>query len=783
MEVSRGADGIIVTLSTTGNDATDDSLFSDAVTLLNAEGRGTLRVRGSITINSAHDFTGPISIIGDGADATINFKAGSPVKITWGAGWEPTDETHFDITTAALDSRVTITGGTPPAVGDHIIIWSEDQIEGVEPHYGPGHGQHPMEMHQVSYLESSVAYVDGFVVDEMTAAARARGVVATLKDGIKIDNIRLHWADAVDPADFAVAMKFNRCTNVTITNSVKCTNFSPGAFWFRFCSDVSCEASIMGLASRSTGDGVYGIVVDVVNGVQINSIIHGMRHSFTTTSGMIFDSSDSVSSIDTGTDTITAAGHGLVDGNAVNVTASVMPGGLTVDTPYWVVSGTTDTLKLAATPGGAAIDITTTGTAVVVHRESRFGTPLNVTFDGLVYVNAAVTAGPSYSGLISFDTHAEGWGIVCRADFIMAGLPGSVNYAGQFRSRNGVFKDCFVRGDNIRTQVGFRLMAEGCQVENCTLEGLWRGVIIQTLNGVNSPDSCSVTSSTFRRIHGNCILLTSGDDHRVSNNYFTDSSSNVGAVPLQTPSLIRADSGTGHLIFGNQMPKEANTFVLDPYTLDEDDITFTGNICTGYGAGTVGFGRGKVVTADHTTDQLTSTVSYHGFAEDEVIRFSSDDTLPLGLYPHVDYYVIKTSDTVFQVELSLGGGAIDFTDNGTGTHTSWTGTTHSLESTYQPVNQTDPRGTSTAADGATAPSVAGLAVLVTANTSPTTLNNLVDGTYGQKVIVMVDTNTTVQDGSAMQLDGGANFAPSTAGGSLTLYFNGTSWDEIARATY
>ena len=68
-----------------------------------------------------------------------------------------------------------------------------------------------------------------------------------------------------------------------------------------------------------------------------------------------------------GTDVITAAGHVLTDGDTVELSLSgaegdVLPTGLAADTTYYARDVSGDTLKLAATSGGAAIDITGVGT-------------------------------------------------------------------------------------------------------------------------------------------------------------------------------------------------------------------------------------------------------------------------------------------------------------------------------------------------------------------------------------------------------------------------------------
>lgn len=64
------------------------------------------------------------------------------------------------------------------------------------------------------------------------------------------------------------------------------------------------------------------------------------------------------------TDTITSTAHGLSDGDILRLTNSggALPGGLAADTDYYVIQATADTFKVSTAQGGAAIDITSTGT-------------------------------------------------------------------------------------------------------------------------------------------------------------------------------------------------------------------------------------------------------------------------------------------------------------------------------------------------------------------------------------------------------------------------------------
>lgn len=79
----------------------------------------------------------------------------------------------------------------------------------------------------------------------------------------------------------------------------------------------------------------------------------------------------------------------------------------------------------------------------------------------------------------------------------------------------------------------------------------------------------------------------------------------------------------------------------------------------------------KTFTADAGSDQLTA--AGHGFRSGVKVQVSSSGTLPAGLSSGVDYYTILYDGNVFGLATSLANAinsvAINFTDNGSGTHT------------------------------------------------------------------------------------------------------------------
>jgi hypothetical protein len=76
----------------------------------------------------------------------------------------------------------------------------------------------------------------------------------------------------------------------------------------------------------------------------------------------------------------------------------------------------------------------------------------------------------------------------------------------------------------------------------------------------------------------------------------------------------------------------------------------------------------KVFTAANATDILTSTA--HGLANGQKGRVSNaGGALPAGLTAGTDYFVIAAAANTFQLSATLGGAAVNFTTDGTGTHT------------------------------------------------------------------------------------------------------------------
>ncbi len=81
---------------------------------------------------------------------------------------------------------------------------------------------------------------------------------------------------------------------------------------------------------------------------------------------------------DASTDKITKSTHGLANGTAITFDGTAVPTGLTAGAVYYVRDTATNDFKVALTSGGAAIDLTSTGTAVVYYTALVEGTDYEV---------------------------------------------------------------------------------------------------------------------------------------------------------------------------------------------------------------------------------------------------------------------------------------------------------------------------------------------------------------------------------------------------------------------
>lgn len=72
---------------------------------------------------------------------------------------------------------------------------------------------------------------------------------------------------------------------------------------------------------------------------------------------------------------------------------------------------------------------------------------------------------------------------------------------------------------------------------------------------------------------------------------------------------------------------------------------------------------------DVSTGSETITIPAHGFSDGDAVVFATSDTLPGGLFDNVNYYIVNSTLSTFQVSTVVAGPAVDLTSQGIGTHT------------------------------------------------------------------------------------------------------------------
>jgi len=83
------------------------------------------------------------------------------------------------------------------------------------------------------------------------------------------------------------------------------------------------------------------------------------------------------------------------------------------------------------------------------------------------------------------------------------------------------------------------------------------------------------------------------------------------------------------------------------------------------------------ITPDSTTDTFASTIP-HQLTTSDRVKITATTTLPTGISGATAYYVVNPTENTFQISLTSGGSAVDFTTNGAGVISVSTGapTTH-----------------------------------------------------------------------------------------------------------
>lgn len=213
------------------------------------------------------------------------------------------------------------------------------------------HNHVPVEYAHLDLIKDQKEVYQGALADQ--AFVLGRGMTSSFLAKVRGSSISRKVVEAAGNADLD--------TLENITTILNENGASPGG---RIGIVNSNVAQSLGLDSRIASRDYYGIQTGGqayrkytnVGGFQAIYEYPGLGANNGT--GKVFTAA--------GTDVITSAGHGYLNGDRVRVTTSAadLPAGLTVDTDYYVRDATTDTFKVSLTDGGAVVDITDAGTGV-----------------------------------------------------------------------------------------------------------------------------------------------------------------------------------------------------------------------------------------------------------------------------------------------------------------------------------------------------------------------------------------------------------------------------------
>lgn len=264
----------------TGDASLDNSHLTAAVARLNAQGGGTLWIDGEVIVNGNHAFTAPVSLRGLHPDSALNVIQG---RFSW-ASWLSTTGSPGTISnTAAFQSYIENPSITVNK-GDWVAVWSNDEIEGIAPHYYtnfPATAKNcPEELHQVKDIHEGKYVFDDSVVDALTISPSVN-VLPNPLFNVVVSDLTIRYTPSTLVTQF---LFFYQCINLLVEN-ITWEYGSSGYIVLTYCAGTKIRGCrYWGSYNNYNGWG-YAIVANVVNGVVVSECdFQGVRHCFTTAS-------------------------------------------------------------------------------------------------------------------------------------------------------------------------------------------------------------------------------------------------------------------------------------------------------------------------------------------------------------------------------------------------------------------------------------------------------------------------------------------------------------------
>jgi hypothetical protein len=383
---------------------------------------------------------------------------------------------------------------------------------------------------------------------------------------------------------------------------------------------------------------------------------------------------DAVVTFTNATNIVNYTSHPFVDGDKIQfeLNGGTVPAELSAGTTYYVVTANANDFQVAATLGGPAITFTDDGTATVNVIADPFNGMTLRYYGGAGFTTAAAT---TYA---TGDVVQDGEGRWAFCD-----LGGTVTTpGGSYTAFGGTSTWVAYEGEKLigATYYAFNIVIEGNggtrgEIYEWAMRQLRKTVDINT--GVIS----DVDQDTIGVVKGNVAdELTSfrGSDLILEQGVFID---NFAATEINNLYFvpIPVDAGTPtevnfpfEVVVTINLPTnvvgevDADTRGTGYFTNDDagdnngDDFDTSGAIIVHNNT------AGATVTFTNATDKVNYTA--HPYSNGDRIMFeNSGGALPTGLSASLVYFVVNSAANDFEVSLTEGGSAVDFTDDGSGT--------------------------------------------------------------------------------------------------------------------
>lgn len=387
-----------------------------------------------------------------------------------------------------------------------------------------------------------------------------------------------------------------------------------------------------------------------------------------------FDASDDTIVSDA-TDTITITGHRFEDGDEVVYNVPASPayaiGGLTDGSTYYVVSKTTNTFKLSATSGGAAINLTFPTVTV----DADDPAVVDVTTDKVITANTFANGdyviydnggGTDINGLVNGNSYYIVNRIASEFQLSLTSGGAAINLLPKLKLTFDGDDAAVVDAVNDKI-IQANTFTDGDEV----LYDVGGGVAIGGLTDATNYFIINATATEFQ------LSATSGGSaiNLTPNNEVNFDGDDAAVVDITNDKIVTANTfsdgdevvySTGGGVAIGGLTDGSNYFIVSS-SASEFQLAATsgGTAITLTANNSVTIDSTDTAVVDLTNDKI---ITANTFSDGDVVTYDvGGGTAITGLTDATDYYIINSSATEFQLSATSGGAAIDLTAVGVGT--------------------------------------------------------------------------------------------------------------------